>query len=158
MWKLLLNFIPGVGPFLSAAADFVTKHWKFFVIAGMIGTLAYQNFSVHRFVFGVETIPHEQLIIKQDEAQIANLKDDLKQAVDANKKLTFSIGALNTTVGEWKSRTDELEAQNQLLQGNLDQMRVDTDKKVQDILNIKTPTTCKDSIDLLRFEREKLTW
>lgn len=158
MWKLLLNFIPGVGPFLSAAADFVAAHWKFFVIAAMIGTLAYQNFATKRFVFFLETIPHEQLVIKQDEATIAGLKNDLQQAVTANQKLSTAIGALNTTVGDWEAKTTELQKENDALQGKLNQMRTDTNKKVTTILNSKTPATCEASIDFLRTEKKDLSW
>lgn len=165
MLKFLLNFIPGIGPIMSAIAtiatnvfQFVLQHWKFFAIAALVGTIAYQNFSATRFVFGLETIPHEQVVIKQKDDQIVELKADLAKVVTANQNLTTSIGALNTTVGDWKQKSDELEAQNKALQGKLDQMRVETDKKVQDILNMKTPATCKDSIDFLRIEREKLTW
>ena len=165
MFGFLLNFIPGVGPLLATAGtilsnvlDFVMKHWKFFAIASLVGCIAYQNFEPTRFVFGLETIPHEQLVIKQDQVQIANLKDALNQAVTANQKLTTSIGALNTTVGEWEAKTSELQKENDALAGKLADLRVQTNKKVQDILNSKTPTSCEASIDFLRTEKGGLTW
>lgn len=158
MWKLLLNFIPGVGPFLSAATSFVAAHWKFFVIAAMIGTLAYQNFSTKRFVFFLETIPHEQLVINQQKSDIAALHNALNIVVSSNQKLTTSIGALNTTVGDWEAKTTELQKQNDALQGKLNQMRTDTNKKISDILNTVTPTTCEASIDFLRTEKKDLSW
>ena len=158
MLKFLLNFIPGIGPFLSAASGifssvfgFVLQHWKFFTIAAMVGTIVYQNEAKTRFVFGLNTIPYLQV-------QVVSLKKDLAQAVDANQKLTTSIGALNTTVGEWEAKTAALQKQNDALQSKLNQMRTDTNKKVQDILNGKTPTTCEASIDFLRQEKGGLTW
>lgn len=163
--KLLLNFIPGIGPIMSAistffstALAFVVKHWKFFAIGALVGTILYQNFATTRFVFGLETIPHEQTVIAQRDKDIVGLKANLATVVTANKNLTDSIGQLNSTIGQWKSITDDLKKKNADLQKRLNQMRVDTDKKVKDILNTKTPVTCEDSFDFLRAIREKLTW
>jgi len=165
MFGFLLNFIPGVGPILAAAGpilsnalDFVMKHWKFFAISALIGMLVYQNECKTRFVFDIETIPHLQVQLQQDQVQIASLKDALAQTVAANQKLTVSIGALNTTVGDWEAKTTELQKQNDLLAGKLTQMRKDTDTKVSNILNDKTPATCEASIDFLRAEKTNLGW
>lgn len=158
MWKLLLNFIPGIGPFISKGATFIAKHWKVFAILGMLGCIWYQNFAKTRFVFGLQTIPHLELQIVQDKKDITGLKADLATAVAANQKLTGDISALNSVVGQWKDVSDKLQKQNGALQGNLNKMRTANNKKVQDILNGKTPATCEDSIEFLRNEKRVLTW
>lgn len=165
MFKFLLNFIPGVGPFLSAAWTYVTiafqfvvKHWKFFSIAALVGLIVYQNEVTTRFLFGLETIPHMRQVVAEKDKSIVQLKADLKTAVEGNKQLTTSIAQLNTTVGEWKKTSDDLKKKNAELQKRLTQMRKDNDKKVQDILNQKTPQTCEESIDFLRDKRLSLTW
>lgn len=158
MWKFLLNFIPGVGPFLSEGwtlfsgiGGYIAKHWVVFLFLGMAGTILYQNEATTRFVFGFDTLPYER-------QQIVKLQADLKLAVDANQKLTTNIEALNSTVGQWKSISDDLQKKNGQLQGTLDKERVVNNKKVQDILNSKTPTTCEGSIEFLRQESGALTW
>jgi regulator of replication initiation timing len=165
MWKLLLNFVPGVGPFLSEGATllggiftYIGRHWKVFAVLAMIGCIAYQNFEKTRFVFGLETIPHMNIQIEQDKKDIAGLKADLAVAVTANQKLTGDISSLNVVVGQWKSVSDKLQKQNDALQGTLDKQRIANNKKVQDILNGKTPVTCEDSIGYLRNEKGALTW
>lgn len=165
MFKLLLNFIPGVGPFLSegwtllgGVGGYIAKHWIVFLFLGMAGTIGYQNFASTRFVFGLNTVPYLEKKIAQDQIDIAGLKHDVQIAADANKQLTVSIGALNTDVGQWKSISDGLQKKNDALQGQLVQMRKDTDKKIQNILNAPTPKTCEASIDFLRKERSELTW
>lgn len=165
MWKLLLNFIPGIGPFLSEGATlvggiftYIGRHWKVFAVLAMLGCIWYQNFEKTRFVFGLETIPHMNIQIEQDKKDIAGLKADLQVAATANKTLTGDIGSLNTVVGQWKSVSNNLQKQNAALQGKLDQERVANNKKVQDILNGKPPTTCEGSIDYLRQEKGALTW
>lgn len=165
MWRFLLSFIPGIGPIMTAIGQFISnvfafvvKHWKFFAIAALVGTLLYQNFATTRFVFGLETIPHLQGEVAKRDEQIKNLKEDLNKVVTANQALTNSIGALNTTIGQWKSISDELKKKNADLQKHLNQMRIDTDKRVRDILNAQTPATCEESIDFLRDQRQKLTW
>lgn len=158
MWKFLLNFIPGVGPFLSEGwtllggiGSYVAKHWIVFLFLAMAGTIAYQNLSKTRFIFFAETIPHLQ-------AQVTQLQGALNQAVAANQKLTTDISAVNGIVGQWESVSNNLQKQNQALQGQLNQERVANDKKVQDILNSQTPTTCEGSIDFLRQESGVLQW
>jgi peptidoglycan hydrolase CwlO-like protein len=158
MWKVLLNFIPGVGPFLSegwtllsGVGSYIAKHWVMFLFLGMAGTIWYQNAAQTRFVFGLETVPHLR-------AQIVQLQAQVKQVEDANAKLTNNISSLNSVVGQWKSVSDGLQKKNDALQGILDKERVANNKKVQNILNSKTPTTCEGSIDFLRQQKGQLTW
>lgn len=158
MWKFLLNFIPGVGPFLSEgwellshAGSYIAKHWIVFLFLAMAGTIWYQNFASTRFLFGFDTLPHER-------QQVAQLQSQLQTAVTANQKLTSDIAAVNGIVGQWKSVSDGLQKQNNALQGKLNQERAANDKKVQDILSGTTPTTCEGSIDFLRDESGALTW
>lgn len=158
MWKLLLNFIPGIGPFISEGATFIAKHWKVFVILGMLGCIWYQNFAKDRFVFGLQTIPHLELQLVQNQKDITALKTYLATAVTANNKLTSDISSLNVVVGQWKGISDKLQKQNAVLQSTLDKQRIVNNKKVQDILNKKTPATCEESIVFLRNERGVLIW
>ncbi len=158
MFKFLLKFVPGWGPALSAAWDFIVKHWKFFLFAGLIGLIVYQNKVATRFLFGLETIPHMREVVAKKDEEIVQLTTDLQTAVAANGQLTISIDQLNTTVSVWVKTSDELKKKNADLQLRLNQMRKENDKKVQDILNGQTPETCEASIEYLRDQRLKLTW
>lgn len=158
MWKLLLNFIPGVGPFLSAAGSFIANHWQFFAVAGMVGMLAYQNFSATRFLFGIPTIPHFTQQLAADQVTIGQLKSDLKIATDANAKLTKSIQDQNLTIQQWAVISEHLKQDNAKLQTTLDNMRTTNENNVKHILNGKTPTSCEASIQYLRDMSQKLVW
>jgi hypothetical protein len=158
MWKFILNFIPGIGPALSAAWGFVTDHWQFFAVAIMIGMLAYQNFSVTRFVFGLPTIPHLEQQVAADQVVIKKLNSDLDVATTANAKLTADIQTQNKTIKEWADISQKLKEQNAKLQGTLDGMRVATDRNVNAILNSQTPATCEASIQYLRDMKHNLVW
>jgi regulator of replication initiation timing len=140
MFKFILNFIPGVGPFVSAIGGFVAKNWKLVMLAALIGTIAYQNLSATRFVLGAQTIPYleQQLVAKQTE--IAELKNTLQVAVEANDNLTKAIETTNATIKEWVDISNA------------------TDTQVTDILNADTPKTCEASIQYLRDMKQKLTW
>lgn len=162
MFKFLLDFIPGVGPFLSAAAsgigDFVSKHWKVLLVALMLGTIAYQNFSSRRFVFFIETIPYLESRVATDEAQIKKLQADVVEAATANATLTRTIQDDNATVKQWMTISDSLQKQTDALVGTLKQMNAENNKTVTSILNSKTPQTCEESIQFLRDEQENLKW
>lgn len=155
---LLLTFLPRIEPFLSTLEKFIVAHWKEVLVALLIGMLAYQNFSSHRFVFFIQTIPYLEQKLTADEAEIKQLKDDLHIAADANAKLTTTIQQETSTVEQWKAVSDKLQKQNDALQGKLTLMRTDNNKKVQSILNAKTPQTCEESIQFLRDETKNLTW
>ena len=133
------------------AIAFLLKYWKEVVLGLMIGTIAYENLSHTRFFLWADTIPY---LADQNKILTANLK----VAVDANKNLTESIGGLNSVVGDWKSKSDELQKQNLQLQGKLDGMKMANDKIVQSILNAPTPKTCDDSITFLRNTKKELIW
>lgn len=158
MFKFLLNFIPGVGPVVSSVVGFVGQHWHFFAIAGMIGMLAYQNFSDTRFLFGVPTIPHLEQQVAADQVTINQLKSDLDIAAKANAGLTKTITDDNATVQQWKDVSDKLQAQNNALVGTLAQMQKDSNSQVIAILKGQTPQTCEASIQYLRDMKSKLVW
>jgi uncharacterized coiled-coil protein SlyX len=158
MLKFLLNFIPGIGPALSAAWSFIAAHWHFFAVAAIVGMLAYQNFSNTRFLFGIPTIPHLEQQVAADKVEIDTLTKDLDIAAKANATLAKSITDQNTTIGQWKDVSDKLQKQNDALVGTLAQMQHDTSTQVTAILKGKTPETCEASIQYLRDMRQKLTW
>ncbi len=155
---LLLKFLPGIEPILTNIENFIVKHWKGIVICLMIGTIAYQNFSEHRFVLWIPTIPYLEQQVAKDQVEIKQLKTDLDIAAKANAALAGTIQQDNATVQQWKDVSDRLQKQNQALQVQLVQMRKDNNKKVSDILNGTTPTTCEASIQYLRDMKSKLGW
>lgn len=158
MWKFLLNFIPGVGPFLSAAGSFIAAHWKFFIIAAMVGCIWYQNTQSKRWLFTLGTIPYyEQTVIKQKDT-IDKLNSALDTSTKANAVLAGTITALNADVSTWAEKSKELEQQNIALQANVTQVRTDTDAKIKAILNGPAPVTCEDSINYLRNQIPGLIW
>lgn len=147
---LLLKFLPGLEPFFTMVENFIIKYWKQIVICLMIGTIAYQNFSAHRFVFWIQTIPYLEGQVAKDQVMIKKLNADLDIAAKANAALAGTIQQDNATVQQWKDVSDKLQKQNDALQGKLTKMRTDNNKKVSDILNSKIPATCEDSIQYLR--------
>ena len=158
MFKFLLNFIPGVGPAISAAWSFICEHWHFFAVAAIVGMLAYQNFSDTRFLFGLPTIPHLEAQVAQQQTTIDSLKKDLDIAAKANAALTKTITDQNDTIGQWKTITEKLEKNNDVLAATLKQMQHDTNAQVTEILKGKTPETCEASIQYLRDMRQQLKW
>jgi len=158
IFSFVTNFIPGVGPFISTGLSFVGKYWKEFAVGAMIGIIAYQNFSATRFLLGAPTIPHLQQVVAQDQVQIKTLTGQVKQAGDANASLTNDIKAVNADVAKWKAISDQLQAQNDALQGKLNAIQVQTQTKINNISKLPTPTTCEGSMDLLRKQIPNLTW
>lgn len=155
---LLLTFLPKIEPFLTMAEQFIAKHWKGICICLMIGMLAYQNFSAHRYVLWIPTIPYLEQQVAKDQVQIKQLTADLDIAAKANTNLTKTIENTNTTVEQWKAVSDQLQKKNQALQGQLNQERVVSNKKISDILSGATPTSCEASVEYLRQMESKLTW
>jgi septal ring factor EnvC (AmiA/AmiB activator) len=153
---LLLSFLPKIEPFLTAVEKFIIAHWKEIVIALMIGTIAYQNFSHTRYVLWADTIPYLKDQVAQDQVQIKKLNDDLDVAAKANATLATTIQNQNSTVDQWKQVSDQLQKKNAALQGQLNTMRTNNNKKVQDILTSKVPANCEDSIQFLRDH--KIGW
>lgn len=158
MWKLLLNFIPGIGPFVSAAGTFIADHWKIIAVAVMIGMLAYQNFSSTRYLLWIPTIPHLQQELAQEQLLNKKLSASLDIAVKSNTMLATRINDNNATVQQWKDVSDKLQKQNDALVGTLALMQANTHKQVMAILAGKTPQTCEASIQYLRDIRPQLTW
>jgi hypothetical protein len=155
---LLLKFLPGIEPILTNIENFIVKHWKGIVICMMIGTIGYQNFSDHRFVLWIETIPYLENKVAADQVQIKKLTSDLEIAAKANAMLTGTIQQDNSTVEQWKAVSDQLQKKNDALIGQLSTIRANNNKKVQTILDGTTPTTCEASIDYLRNIGPSLTW
>lgn len=158
MWKLLLNFIPGIGPFLSSAASFVAAHWKFFVIAAMIGCIAYQNTQSKRWFFMVPTIPYYEQLVAEQKTEITKLNDVVTTATTANTQLTNTITALNGDISQWQEKSAELQNENAALQSTVNVIRTNTNTKVTTILNGPVPATCEASIDYLRKQIGGLAW
>lgn len=130
---------------------FVVQYWKELLIAAMVSTLLYQNFSETRFVFGAETIPSLEMRLEA-----------AKKAVDVckagNEKLVEAIDERNSEVQKWKEITNTLQNDIDNLSTELDNMRTTTKKDVAVILNNPTPKTCEAAIDYLRDGRKDLQW
>jgi predicted PurR-regulated permease PerM len=162
VFKFLLNFIPGVGPFLSSAfsgfGSFIAKHWKAFLVILMIGTIAYQNFSPTRFVFFVNTIPYLEHKMETQQAEIKSLHSDLMVAARANAMLVQEIKNNNATVQQWMNISKKLQNENNKLAVTIKHMNESNAISVNKILNGKTPTSCKASIQYLKNMGKKLKW
>lgn len=130
---------------------FVVQYWKELLLAAMVSTLLYQNFSETRFVFGAETIPSLEMRL-----------DAATKAVDVckagNVKLTEAIDERNAEVVKWKEITSTLQDDIDNLSTELDDMRQTTKKDVATILKDPTPKTCEDAIEYLREGRKDLQW
>ncbi len=155
---ILLSFLPKIEPFLTMLEQFVLTHWKGICICLMIGMLGYQNFSAHRFVLWIETIPYLEQQVAKDQVQIKQLTADLEIAAKANAMLTNTIKQDDATVQQWAQISADLQKKNDALVGQLNKMRSDNNKKVEQILDGTTPTSCEASFDYLRQMESKLTW
>jgi len=130
---------------------FLIKNWREVLVGGMAFIIWYQNFNETRFLFGAETIP--SLELRLDAALIA-----VNVCKEGNETLTAAIDERNAEVKKWKGITKVLEGDIGILQKDLDDARVKTDKEVNNILKDKTPKTCKAAIDYLRDGRKDLQW
>ena len=136
---------------LKSFGTFLLTNWKEVVIGLMVATILYQNFATTRFFFAADTIPYLK-------AQNTKLAADFKTAADGNKVLADSITGLNTVVNDEEAKSKELAAQNAALQGKLNTMAANNNKKVQTILTAPTPKTCETSIGFLRDYQKQLAW
>ncbi len=130
---------------------FIIKYWKELLLALMVSTLLYQNFSETRFVFGAETIPSLEMRLEAATKAVNVCKE-------GNLKLEQAIDNRNSEVQKWKEITNTLQNDIDNLSIELDDMRTSTKKDVAVILNDPTPKTCEAAIDYLRDGRKDLKW
>jgi len=130
---------------------FVVKYWKELLLAGMVFTLLYQNFSETRFVFGAETIPSLEM-------RLEAAKNAVKVCKAGNDKLSAAIDERNEEVQKWKGITTKLQHDVNALNGKLTKMRKATKNDVKVILHDPTPKTCEGAINYLRDGRKDLKW
>lgn len=138
---------------LSNVASFIIKNWKPIALALMIGTLYYQNFQEELwFIPVIETLPTQK-------ARVIELQNALDQAVLANEVLANTIEARNIEISQWKEVSTKLERDNAVLEGTLQQMRVQTVQEAQTILDGETPNSCDAAFEYLRRAAEgELPW
>lgn len=130
---------------------FFIRNWKPILLALMIGTLLYQNFSGTRFVFGINTIPAL-------EQKITKLEADLQACSDGNEAISNAIERRNEEITKWKEISEQLEIGILVMKDDIVKIREDNDKKVKNILNQKAPETCEAAIEYLREGVEDLQW
>lgn len=148
MMQFLLPLL-GLNP--AKIIGFIVKFWKEILLALMVFTLLYQNFSETRFVFGAETIPSLEMRLEAATKAVNVCKA-------GNVKLEQAIDDRNTEVQKWKEITNTLQDNIDNLSTELDDMRTTTKKDVAVIFNDPTPKTCEAAIDYLREGRKDLKW
>jgi len=127
------------------------KYWKEILIALLIALALYQNTSSIRYLFFLNTIP--SCLQQLDKA-----KTDLKDAQDTIAEYKNTIDQRNKEVMQWKTVSNELEAQNQQLQIKITSMQKKTEAQVRDILNDPTPKDAQSSMNYLRDGIKDLSW
>jgi DNA anti-recombination protein RmuC len=143
----------------SAVFQFVAKNWKQLAIAAMIGLIFYQNFIEHRFVFGMNTIPHLQSKIVELEQELEVSRSNFEICQKGNQRLEEAIKQQNEQIAVLGDLTKQFDERFGELNDTLDNMRRDTNQTVQDILNAPTPETCEAALDYLRqAAQEGFVW
>lgn len=140
---------------LSMVFKFVVENWKQLAIAGMIGLIFYQNFVEHRFVFGMNTIPHLQAKVVKLENDLEIYQYNFNTCQAGNKRLEEAIKQQNEQIATLGSLTQKFDERFGQLANTLDRMRRDTNQTVQDILNAPTPETCEAAMNYLRQAAEE---
>jgi len=139
----LLNF--------KSIVPFIITNWKTIAIGGMMAIIVYQNVFEARIFFGAETIPS----LTKRLAAADNAIDICKKG---NDTLADSIVDRNNEVDKWRMISKNLANNIKSLKNTLRDSRVNTDKRVNEILANKTPTTCEASIEYLRNIRKGISW
>ena len=117
------------------------QNWKLVLICGFIGFVYYLH----------------QVKIPNLEQQLVIADKNLVICTTSNTELKNSISQFNEQVEDWKQISNQLQQQNNKLAGELMKMRETVNKQTADILNAKTPPTCKASIEFLK-NIGKLQW
>ena len=139
------------GANIKKAIMFVVNNWRECLIAVLLAIVIYQNRMETRFFFGAQTIPAL-------EADLAVVKANLDTCIAGNEALSTAIDENNAKILEYERLTQDLQASIDVLEGELDAARAETDAAVDDILNDPTPESCEDAIKYLRDARKELTW
>lgn len=129
----------------AAVGGFVIKHWKECLFAGMALTIFYQNFmdtEVLKWV-GVRTIPGI-------ERQLAVTEAQLTECENSREALKKAIETVNAQVDQWANVSSQLQQSHNALVAELNKMKKDSQKIVDDILKGPTPETCEAAIEFLK--------
>ncbi len=129
----------------------IIQNWKAILIAGLLAIIGYQNIMETRIFFGANTLPYL-------EKRLIEMENAVDICVKGNVILGAAIDERNGEIAEWERISGERQTEIDKLQGRLDNIRKQTDKKAKDILNEPTPKTCEASIEYLRDGRKDLTW
>jgi hypothetical protein len=149
-WALKI-FSMLTGANIKKALEFVINHWRECLIGILLGIVIYQNRFETRWLFGAETIPAL-------EADLVIVKNNLATCKDGNKVLSDAIDANNASIAQYKELTKDLQASVDVLEGELEAARAESEAEVDAILNEPTPESCEKAIDYLRDAGKELTW
>jgi hypothetical protein len=129
--------LPLLAP-LASAGPLILQNWKLiaFIMTVMSGIIYIQ--------FLKSEITERDIIVQKQEFTIEGFKKD--------------VARRNSEIQHWHDIGKAQEKKINSLQASLRIRRTTTSKKVQDILNEKTPTTCPESIEYLLKGTEELKW
>lgn len=94
-------------------------------------------------IFGIETIPH----IKQ-EMQL--LEEDLQTCQQRKQTLETTIVTLNAQIDKWATVSTDLQDQHSQLATTIEQDRIESDQRVNEVLIGPTPESCDAAFEYLR--------
>ena len=118
-------------------------HWKLITIVALILIILYQNVSDTRWVFWADTIPY----LKEE---LATAEYSLNIAIEGNVRLREVIESNNARIRQWEIVSNSLELQHQHLQGQLSEVRQNTNVEVRTIIKEVTPQSCEAAFEYLR--------
>lgn len=126
------------------------KNWRITIIVLLCSFIWYQNNSdVIRM--NIITIPNIQ-------SQLDIAKDALDQSTEGNTKLADSLTKQNKEIQQWQDATTILEHKNVTLTNKINIVRVDSSKRVNDLLLQKTPQSCDTAFKLLSTGAREIQW
>lgn len=131
--------------------QFIVMYWKVIFIGGLIGIVAYQNFSQVRYFLWADTIPYLR-------NQIVELEAQNDEILKANELLVVRIQKTNQTIMSWKRKSDALQAKLDKLNTSIVEHQEDVAEDVAEILQGPTPPDCKASIEYLIDATGDLQW
>lgn len=120
--------------FFKKGLSFLMKNWQMLLIVSFLAFVYYLH----------------QVKIPSLEQEITELKFKVSMCEFNNNTLKGSISQFNNQISNWKSVSEDLQKRNDKLTNELIKMRNSVNIKAAEVLNIKTPKTCQDSIDLLK--------
>lgn len=130
---------------LLGIKDFLVKNWQFTLL--MIALIA-GYFYLNGLYSQIEDL-------EQKNEQIV---DRLDQCKENKKTLQEGINKRNAQIAEWQSITKKLQDENDQLEKDVNKIKNETSKSVDEILNSPKINTCEEAIEYLYEEKDEIQW